>query len=183
MSRTTRMPIIQVIGDRKPMLGGTAESSDSMLFFLQEIGSMPLTARIGTEVRVARRPDIGTTQFIDITRGETYKDRSGRKVTGGRYLLRDHRVGGRIVGAINHTIIDRGTKKPQVILSNIVVDKGWRRQGVATRLLQELLEDHPHARVDDSMTADGVAFFGYEGRTFTSLASNDSVSEPRRFRA
>lgn len=183
MSTSNRMPVIQVIDDRKPMLAGGPDAAEGMLFFLHDIGSPNMSARIGQEVRVARRPITGSTQFIDVTRGETYANRAGRKVTGGRYLMRDHRVGGRIIGALNYTLMDRGSKLPLVVLSNLVVDQGWRRQGVASRLLEELLEDHPQARVDDSMTPDGAAFFGYEGRTYTSLASNDSLAAARRFRA
>lgn len=173
-----RMPLIQVVDDRKPDIAGEGVA-EGMMIFLQELGSLPITQRIGLEVRVARRP-LSSTQFIDITRGESFRNSGNRTITGGRYLMRDHRVGGRIVGALNYTRIDRGSKAPQVIVSNIVVDKNWRRQGVASRLLEELLEEFPQARVDTAMTIDGAAFFGYSH--LLAKASNDSAAAPR-FRA
>jgi len=176
MSATANRIRLLVVDDQKPTISPSDASADSMLMFLEEVDGPNMRVRIGTEVRIGRvHHDHGV---IDVTRGESYPGPSGRIVTGGRYLMRDSRVGGRIVGALNFTIMTRPGSRDQVVISNLVVDKGFRRQGVATKLLATLQETYPQARVDSSMTADGAAFFGYA----PGAAAVTAAAEPLRAR-
>jgi ribosomal protein S18 acetylase RimI-like enzyme len=151
---------LQVLDDAEPTISGAIEDATSnLLGFLNEPGDEFMSQRIGQEVRISRRP--AGNRVIDVTRGESYPFPGGWRVTGGRYLMRDIGAGGRIVGAINYTLRSKPSGRPLVVVSNIVVAPDSRRTKIATRLLEELLEDHPGARVDSSMTLDGAAFFGY----------------------
>lgn len=155
--RTNTMARLQVFGDEQPSICDSADSA-GMLQFLEDPGMPFMTRRIGHEIVVGKRSV--TNGFIQVTRGDCHPAPGGCQVTGGRYLMRDQRVGGRIVGAVNITVRVKGAKT-QAVVSNIVVDPGFRRQGVATRLVEEVLSDHPGLRVDSAMTQDGAAFFGY----------------------
>ncbi|MEJ6002766.1 GNAT family N-acetyltransferase [Paucibacter soli] len=129
--------------------------------FLDEPGTKFVTPRIGYEIVTSRRQLAHDNWSIDVTRGQTFPTSEGARITGGRYLMRDRRVGGRIIGAINFTCIENAGGREKMILSNIAVDPSFRRQGVASRLLDEVVTDHPRACLDSSMTSDGAAFFGY----------------------
>lgn len=144
-----------------------------MLGFLEDpAASTFMKPRIGSEIVTSRRQNAVGHWSIDVTRGESYPNPRGGSIVGGRYLLRDQRVEGRIIGAINVTILRKGAGKEMAIMSNIVVDPGYRRQGVATALIEEVVVDHPRVRLDSSMTEDGAALFGY--------AAQANESPPRR---
>lgn len=175
------IPRIPIFGDDKP----TICAASGMELFLEEPGGEFMRHRIGPEVRVARRAveNPKTAWQLDVTRGETFRSTSNGEVTGGRYLLRDPRVGGRIIGALNFNEARKSHARHQVIVSNIVVDKSFRRQGVATQLLRALLQDHPGARVDSSMTSDGAAFFGHSTDCAVQPSAQVSAASTKRPRA
>lgn len=149
-------PRLATIDDAAPNISeGTGAG---MEVFLEELGGPTMSARIGQEVLTARR-SLGE-RCIDVTRGPSYPSPGGEQVTGGRYLLRDGGPGAPIIGALNFTLLGRGARAKAVV-SNLVVASTHRRQGIATRLLDEMLSDHPAARADTSMTSLGAAFLGY----------------------
>lgn len=180
---TPKMPVprLRVLDDAMPSISGATESASSnLLGFLGETGTEFMTSRIGQEVRVARRPL--DNRVIDVTRGESYPVAGGGQVTGGRYLMRDQAAGGRILGALNYTLLSRAAGRSQAVVSNIVVAPDSRRRGIASMLLDELMEDHPGARVDTSMTADGAAFFGYGRAPAASPDETAPAPAPKRFK-
>ena len=175
---TTKKPVarLRVLDDAAPTITAATESAASnLLGFLEEPGHEFMSRGIGQEVRVSRRPM--DHRVIDVTRGDSYPVAGGGQVTGGRYLMRDQAAGGRIVGALNYTLQTKAAGRQLAVVSNIVVAPDSRRQGIATRLLEELMDDHPGARVDSSMTADGAEFFGY------SAATGPAARSPGRLRA
>lgn len=133
-----------------------------MLVFLDEPGAAMMTARIGVEIITGRRQS--GAHSIDVTRGEAYPAQDGGSVVGGRYLMREAGPGTAIIGALNYTLRRLGSRQ-QAVVSNLVVAPGRRRQGVATRLLEQMLNDYPKASADTSMTTDGAAFLGYSAAT------------------
>lgn len=149
-------PRLATIDDAAPNI--SEGKGVGMDVFLEELGGSTMVARIGQEILTARR-HLGA-RCIDVTRGPSYPSPRGDTVTGGRYLLRDGGPGASTIGALNYTLLGRGTRAKAVV-SNIVASASHRRQGIASRLLEEMLADFPAARADTAMTSLGAAFLGY----------------------
>ncbi|MFK4705719.1 ribosomal protein S18 acetylase RimI-like enzyme [Roseateles asaccharophilus] len=157
-----RHPILPVIDGVTPSISAQADGGAGMLGFLEDpAGSTFMRARIGAEIVTSRRQSTVPHWSIYVTRGESYPNPRGGSIVGGRYLLRNQQADGKIIGAINVTILRKGAGKEQAIMSNIVVDPGYRRQGVATALIEQVVADHPRVLLDSAMTEDGAALFGY----------------------
>tara|TARA_B100001105_G_scaffold250453_1_gene238795 strand:+ start:1557 stop:2096 length:540 start_codon:yes stop_codon:yes gene_type:complete len=153
------IPRLCIVDDDTPALVDDTSGGLNLLGFLEEPGAEFTVRRIGHEVRIGRRPvDQGA---IDVTRGDSQLVPGGGHVASGRYLMREAGAGGRILGALAYTVQSKSSGRQSAVVTTVVVDPAARRQGVATRLLEELMEDHPGGRVVPGMTADGGAFFGY----------------------
>ena len=120
-------------------------NGEGLAVFLLPLNDPAIRERIGKEnLQKQEAPFMHTL-------GQRYRYADSEYVQGGRLLY----VGDTsIIGAINFT--KRGWL---VVISNIFVDRAHRRQGIATKMVQELRKGHKHVMVDGSMTLAGKAFF------------------------
>lgn len=157
-----KMPAISLpLHDNAASLSLCSEA-EGLSVFLAPPGSPDIQARLGLESVVFESP------ALLIAAGERFKTRDGW-VQGQRYLAKNDR--GSIVGALNVTRVKQG-RKESAIASNVFVDPGLRRQGVAAGLLQRALEDFPGLTADSSMSLAGAALTGH--------APNPEVRPSRR---
>lgn len=160
------VPRLRLVDDAKHAL---IEPSSSATDLLGELVTEVILRRVGHEVRVSRRP--AGNRVIDVTRCDSQLVVGGGHVAVGRYLLRERDPGGRILGALVYTVQSKASGRQLAVVTHVVVDPAARRQGVATKLLEEFTEDHPGARVVSTMTPDGAAFFGYAAAAGAMAAS------------
>lgn len=152
----SRRPILRLptVDGLEPVIGPV--DAAGMTVFLSDVNSESIRSRIGHE-KVVARAHVNEESFrgtLEITRGEDFPMRRG-VVRGMRYLLRDETS--RIVAAVN---VSRTAS--QAIISNIVVDEGWRRRGLAAFLVHRVHEDYSELVVSNAMSHEGAALFGYD---------------------
>ncbi|MFZ6675626.1 GNAT family N-acetyltransferase [Undibacterium sp. Xuan67W] len=58
----------------------------------------------------------------------------------------------------------RVTQQNMHVIDNVYVDEAYRRQGLATRLIQRAYEDFPDLFLDGRFTSTGLLFFGAKHR-------------------
>lgn len=143
------MPRLTTLKPEAPYIAGNGEN---LQVYLDEVNSDRIRERIGKETEVSH---IG---FIQVTRGTGFKVNTPtgiKRITGMRYLHRNRH--NEIIGAVNLTMLNRQT----IVVSNIYVRPDCRLAGIASALIAEIQKTYPHLVVDNSMTCEGAAFFGY----------------------
>lgn len=130
-----------------------AGAAPGLTAFLAPPNDPQMVARMGEE-KILRHQSDGM-----ILEGERFKTRDGGWIQGRRYLALDP-SNGTPIGAANVTLRKEG-RKVEAVLSNIVVDPAFRRRGVASRLIQQALENYPKLRGDNTMTEEGAALMGH----------------------
>lgn len=143
--QTVRKSRLEVIDGRTPRIGGSGEN---LRVYLDPVDSSAMRERMGREKIVSL---FGS---ITKTAGTSFKSADGGTLVGGRFLFTGPQ--GEFVGALNYTRMGRS-----VVVSNIYVRPDFRRQGIATRLIDAAVASFPKLRVDSGMTEMGADFFGH----------------------
>jgi GNAT superfamily N-acetyltransferase len=62
-------------------------------------------------------------------------------------------------------LILRPITQNRYVVDNIYVHKAFRRQGIATQLIQKAHQDYPNLCLDGRFSSEGIGFFGARHRT------------------
>lgn len=150
-----KKPLLRVIDSKEPNIGGEGEN---LLLYLDPVNSDRIKERMGKEVVKNINGSIITTQ------GALFGV-SGNAVRGKRYLHVND--ANEIVAALNVTKVGQ-----KIVVSNIYVRRDYRRQGLATQLIEFAKKEHPSLVVDSSLTQLGAMFFGYaESKVIMSMTN------------
>ena len=137
----------------EPSIGGTGEN---LQVFLVPVDDENMRERSGKE-KIVDTGSVctGRDSFqLTVAKGVTYRSASGN-VTSYRYLLSK---GGDFLACAQ--VLQKGR---EWTLSNIFVRRDYRRQGVASALVERVRAERKGLHADSSLTNDGAAFMGVVG--------------------
>lgn len=153
-------------GETPQVEGAMAEQLSGLL---APVNDPSMQARLGDEQIAHHGVDAqGTWQ---VTQGERFSQRNGW-VQGRRYLRLDG--DGQAMAVANVTLRRQG-RRIEARLSNIFVAPDHRRQGWASRLVQQVQADFPALVCDSCFSEAGAALVGHTGATPSS-----SIATKRR---
>jgi predicted GNAT family acetyltransferase len=135
-------PFLPVRGGSAHIAGSEgAAGGESLAVYLDEINAPSMMLRMGKEKIISSK------NGLDITKSQ---------FGGGRIIKRND--SGEIVGALQYV---KSPDSNDVILSNIYTRPDFRKQGIASNLVNELKKKFNNVQVDSNMTEAGGKFFGY----------------------